>query len=265
VTPRLRLLALVLVALASGGCRRGAGHEPIPQRDRSDGALPEARVARVAPGAIRVDGVLDEAVWRGPANSTLALVNPRSGKPQPGSKVQGAAWLAWDDESLYLAAVVDDPAPQAPFAPDAKDPHVWSASSGIELMLQPGDPGDNRGYFEIQIDTAGALWTTRFDDYNRPIERDAAGKAVRFGHEDWDPPLRHAQRVHAGWYAIELQLPWSAVAPARVAVPPRPGDVWRANVYSFRDGQRDSLAWSPIMGKGNFHFAPRFGRLVFAK
>jgi hypothetical protein len=35
------------------------------------------------------------------------------------------------------------------------------------------------------------------------------------------------------------------------------------NVYSFRDGQRDSLAWSPTLGQGNFHFAPRFGRVIF--
>jgi hypothetical protein len=257
------LLACVALAAAGPACR-GAGHDPIPARDRSDGALPELEVARVPAGAVTVDGALGEAVWRGTANATRGLVHPGTGRPAPGSQVQGGAWLAWDDEYLYLAARIDDPAPQAPFPPGAVDPHVWSRSSGIELMLQPGDPGDNRGYFELQIDTAGALWTTRFDDYNQPIQRDAAGRAVRFGHQEWDPPIRHAQQVHRGWYAVELALPWSAVAPARVPVPPRPGDVWRANVYSFRDGQRDALAWSPILGRGNFHFAPRFGRLRFA-
>jgi hypothetical protein len=35
------------------------------------------------------------------------------------------------------------------------------------------------------------------------------------------------------------------------------------NFYSFRDGQRDSLAWSPIQGQGNFHRAARFGRVTF--
>jgi hypothetical protein len=50
-----------------------------------------------------------------------------------------------------------------------------------------------------------------------------------------------------------------------VPVPPRPGDVWRANLYSFRDGQGDSLAWSFIRGEGNFHRSSRFGRVVFTE
>jgi len=261
---RLTPLALTLVALATS-CRGAPAHAPLPARDRSDGRLPELTAARVAPGAIRLDGVLDEVVWRGAGNATNALVHPRSGKPDPRSRVQGGAWLAWDDDHLYVAARIDDDAPRAPFPPGSVDPHVWEQSSAIELMLQPGDLGDNRDYFEIQLDPAGALWTTRFDDYNRPIERDAANRPVRFGHEDWNPVVRHGAKVHRGWYAVELALPWRSLTPARVPVPPRPGDVWRANLYSFRDGQRDALAWSPLLGRGNFHVAARFGRLHFGR
>ena len=59
------------------------------------------------------------------------------------------------------------------------------------------------------------------------------------------------------------RLPWSAITGARVAVPPKAGDVWRANVYSFRDGQHQALAWSPLRRQGNFHKSSRFGRLTF--
>jgi len=38
---------------------------------------------------------------------------------------------------------------------------------------------------------------------------------------------------------------------------------WRLNLYTFRDGQRVSLAWSPVLGQGNFHRSSRFGRLRF--
>jgi hypothetical protein len=34
-------------------------------------------------------------------------------------------------------------------------------------------------------------------------------------------------------------------------------------LYSFRDGQSQALAWSPLRREGNFHRAKRFGRLRF--
>ena len=64
-------------------------------------------------------------------------------------------------------------------------------------------------------------------------------------------------------YTVELALPWSKITSNRTAVPPRPGDVWRLNLYSFRDGQRLALGWSPIRGQGNFHKSSRFGRVRF--
>ena len=66
-------------------------------------------------------------------------------------------------------------APVAPFGRDDVDPHVWGKSSGIELMLQPGDPGDNRDYYELQVDVGGAVFDSHFDDYNAPITRQRRG------------------------------------------------------------------------------------------
>ena len=258
-------IAAWVIALAGCGEPRAA-HPPIPAVDRSDGALPELVVLAVAEGAIRVDGHLDEPAWRGATNGTGALVDVRTGQPSPRSRVQGGAWLAWDGRSLYLAARIDDPSPDAPFPAAEHDAHVWERSSGIELMLQPGDPGDNRDYYEIQIDTGGARWTSRFDDYHLPGGSDPRSGAPRFGHQEWDPGLRYGVAVEraGGYYDVEISLPWGDLGPSpRASVPPRPGDIWRANVYSFRDGQSDALAWSPTLGRGSFHFAPRFGRLVF--
>lgn len=224
-------------------------------------ALPVTHAPKVAAAAMRIDGALDEAPWR--AAGTGGLVHPGSGDPAPGSRVQAVAWFAWSDEHLYLAARVGDRNPVAPFRPEEVDPHLWERSSAVELMLQPGDPGDNRGYYEIQADTVCAQWTTRFDDYNRPQTVGPDGRR-HFGHEAWSPAIVCAARPGPDGYTLELAIPWSALAEgARTSVPPRPGDTWRANVYTFRDGQRDALAWSPLRGQGNFHFAPRFGRVVF--
>lgn len=248
---------LCWIALVACGCREAPA--PRPATATNTGAV---RAKKLAPNAVTIDGRLDEPAWRAPG--TGPLVSPGDGSPVPNSRVQAEAWFAWDETHLYVAARVADRTPVAPFAPTETDPHLWERSSAVELMLQPGDRGDNRHYYEIQADTVCAKWTTRFDDYNRPQGADAQGRRT-FGHQDWEPALRCAAQVTAEGYTIELALPWRDVDGAgRANVPPREGDVWRANVYSFRDGQRDALAWSPLRGEGNFHFAPRFGRITFA-
>ena len=142
------------------------------------------------------------------------------------------------------------------------DPHLWERSSAVEVMIQPGDPGNNSHYYELQVDPAGAVWDTRFEDYNRPITAGPEG-GRRFGHQDWSSRVQKGIVIDraAGRYTIELALPWDTLASPNASAPPREGDVWRMNFYSFRDGQRDALAWSPTLGQGNFHLSARFGRV----
>jgi len=185
----------------------------------------------------------------------------------PRSPVQASAKVAWSASDLYFAFVVGDARPTSPFARDAVDPHLWERSSAVELMIQPGDPGDNRDYYEVQVDVGGAIWDTRFDDYNAPLGGGPDPRTKTFGHQDWTSGTRRATAIHAsgGNYAVEIAIPWSALSSGRTASPPRAGDTWRVNMYSFRDGQRESLAWSPILGEGNFHRASRFGRVTFVE
>ncbi len=209
-----------------------------------------------------LDGKLDEPAW---ASAALLgpLVDPGGGQAAPNNHpVYAWARMLWDDRALYVGIVVRDTHPDSPFTADSVDPHVWGASSGVELMLQPGDLGDNRDYYELQVDVNRAVFDSHFDDYNAPITIGPHGKV--FGHQEWQSGVERAVYVERGhFYAIELALPWSALGEARVAVPPHPGDVWRLNLYSFRDGQRAALAWSPLRGQGNFHKTARFGRVKF--
>lgn len=259
-----RRLASLFVISAAVGC-----HHPDPPWAAAPARVPGEPTIAGAPVALprlpappRLDGKLDDAAWSGAA-VLGPLVDPLSGAERPGHPVAAWARAGWDDHALYLGMVVHDRAPRSPFSRDAVDPHVWGASSGVELMLQPGDPGDNRDYYELQVDVAGAVFDSHFDDYNAPIT--GAGAARVFGHQDWSSHVARAVWVQRGsFWSVELALPWASLAPARVAVPPRPGDVWRLDLYSFRDGQRRALAWSPLRGQGNFHRASRFGRVRFA-
>jgi hypothetical protein len=212
-----------------------------------------------------IDGLLDDEAWMRAA--TLGpFVDPGTGAAAPKHPVAASARMTWDDRFLYLGVVVHDRAPVSPFARDDVDPHVWGAASGVELMLQPGDPGDNRDYYELQVDVNGAVFDSHFDDYNAPITvaEGGTGGERRFGHQGWSSQVQRAIFKKPGdLWAVEIALPWASLAPARSAVPPRPGDVWRLNLYSFRDGQRRALAWSPLRGRGNFHKTERFGRVQF--
>ncbi|MCB9506711.1 MAG: carbohydrate-binding family 9-like protein [Myxococcales bacterium] len=278
---RLRRLLALTVLSSTAGCAKcspapvsGDGEPavttPAPSPGTDDIPAPESRtrlpeytVAKVAEGAIIVDGALDDAAWAAIPWSE-ALVAPGNGAAVPESPVNGAFKIAFDERALYLAIVVADADAGSPNARDAVDPHIWENASGIELMLQPGNHGDNRGYYEIQVDAAEAVWDTRFDDYNSPIEGDGAART--FGHQEWDAQLeRRVTRGDAAeLYRVEMALPWTALAGSRAPAPPADGAVWRANIYTFRDGQRAALAWSPILGEGNFHRSSRFGLLRFS-
>jgi hypothetical protein len=254
--------ALLLVPLLLLACRSG---EP-PVATPAGGVAGDGTIAGEPAGVPRaataptIDGKLDEPAWRA-AVVLGPFVDPSTGEDPGAHPVAGFARATWDERHLYLAFVIRDAAPRSPFARDEVDPHIWSKASGVEVMLQPGDPGDNRSYHEVQVDVAGAVWDTRFDDYNQPITGE--GTARRYGHEAWASGLTRAVTVGDGHYVVELALPFAALAPARVPLPPRPGDVWRMNLYSFRDGQRHALAWSPLRRQGNFHKASRFGRIRF--
>jgi hypothetical protein len=255
---------VLAIALVCAGCRAAPTWSVTP----SDARAGEATVSG-APAVVsrldaepRLDGKLDDAAWAH-ATSLGPFGDCGDGHAISRGPVAAFARVGWDERALYVGVVVRDDKPASPFLRDDVDPHVWGASSGIELMLQPGDPGDNRDYYELQIDVNGAVFDSHFDDYNQPITGTTKETRV-FGHQDWASHVERAITVDAGhFYAIEFALPFSALAPARVSIPPRPGDVWRANFYSFRDGQRQAACWSPLRGEGNFHRSARFGRLQF--
>lgn len=249
-------VSFTLLLISSASCTRSV--------DRSDGKIPLLGARRVEAGTIKVDGKMSEAAWRR-AGATGPFVHPGSGKEVSSSPVRARGWILWSEERLLAAMVIKDRAPESPFSRKDVDPHIWARASGVELMIQPGDPGDNTHYYEVQVDVAGALWDTRFDDYNRPISSGPAGK--RYGHQQWRSGLERAIAIDAaaGHYTVELALPWKSLTSGRTGVPPAPGDIWRLNMYSFRDGQRAALAWSPILRRGNFHRAARFGRVRFDK
>jgi hypothetical protein len=218
----------------------------------------------LAPGdRVKLDGKLDEPFWHTTAQ-TQPFVHPGTGEALPESApIGGTARLRYDADRLYVAILAKDIDVRGGFAKDSLDPHLWTRDT-IELMLDPEGDGDNRDYYEIQVNPQGLVFDSHFDDYNRPrVLPDGP-----FGHEDWSAELDRgvtlqgtiddASDVDEG-YVVELALPFRSLSRIQ---PPREGTVWRANLYVMQDN--GGVSWSPILGQGNFHKAARFGRLEFA-
>ena len=244
------------------------------QDDHAANDVPKLNVMKLASNQkIVIDGKGDDEAWKG-AVSTGPFVDVGTGKPNTAFPVNGSAKLAWDDNNLYVLFNVTDPDVIGGFT-DPKtnkddftvtgQPKDWTKET-VEMMVDPDGDGDNKDYYELQINPQNKIFHSQFDAYNQP-KTEPNGP---FGHEDWDPKLKSAVTVQGTLdksgdkdtgYIVEAAIPWTAYSKA-ANHPPKPGDTWRVNFYAMKNN--GGVAWSPIMGKGNFHFAPRFGKIVWS-
>lgn len=228
--------------------------------------IPELRVDRLAKGAsIKIDGKLDEEAWKTAAN-TGAFVNVKSGKRDPKSDVQGSAKLTWDEDALYIGFEVDDENVVGGFDKGTKDPHLWTKDT-VEIMIDPDGNGDNKDYYELQVNPQNLVFDSQFDDYNEP----KGGPDGPFGHQEWSSKLTSAVTINGTLdkdgdkdkgYTVEIKLPWKSLDKAKT-VPPEVGQRWRMNFYAMQNN--GGVAWAPIRGKGNFHKASQFGKILWAE
>lgn len=214
---------------------------------------------------VTIDGKLDEPAWQKAAFSG-DFVDMGTGVPNPRLPVQGNVRLLWDDAFLYVGFDVKDAAIRGGFPAEAKDPHLWERDT-VEIMIDPDGDGDNKDYYEIQIGPQNLVFDSQFDDYNQP----RGGPRGPFGHEDWTAKLESAVGLNGKidddverdvGYVVEAKIPWASFAKAG-KVPPAPGTFWRMNFYAMQDN--GGVAWSPILGMGNFHKAIRFGRVKWQR
>lgn len=215
-------------------------------------ALRRYRCLRTAT-APPVDGSLTDPAWSA-APWTEDFVDI-SGPDRPTPRLRTRAKLLWDDNFLYVGAVL-------------AEPHVWATlternsrlfdENNFELFLDPD--GDGLNYYEFEINALGTIW-----ELTMPRPYALGGEAVTPTNL---PGLRSAVRVDGtlndpadtdrGW-SVEVALPWSALAsynPGR-ATPPVPGDEWRLNLmriewpHAVVDGRyqrgtgEDFWVWAP--------------------
>lgn len=217
---------------------------------------------RLPASPIVIDGKLDDASWARAA-TTGSLVNVGTGDAPTGRELSGSVKLVYDEQSLYVGFEVFDEDVRGGFDPAVPDPHLWTKDT-VEVMVDPDGDGDNRDYYEIQVGPQNLVFDSTFDAYNVPY----VAPDGPYGHQEWSANLQSAVQVQGtlddtredDGYVVEMAIPWASFAKAK-RTPPTPEDTWRMNFYAMQDN--GGVAWSPILGQGNFHKASRFGRVRF--
>jgi hypothetical protein len=203
-----------------------------------------------------------EALLAGAPDAWKGAARVRWG-PSPYETEFAALWAA---DALYLRFDARDPSPWSTMT--HRDDHLWEEEV-VEIFIDPDRSG--RNYAELEISPANVVCDVRMVSPSPNKEMDLAWNLE--GLETRVVPWRDGSAA-IGWTAL-ARLPWtgfkSLPSSARIALPPRPGDRWRFNLFRIeRPGGKEQpakgaveAAWSPT-GQPSFHVPAAFRDLVFA-
>jgi hypothetical protein len=187
---------------------------------------------------ILIDGLLSEPVWQnGEGVSDFRQLDPQEGAaPSMRTEVR----VAFDDDALYIAALMHDPSPDSILARLSRR-DVEVPSDRFTLYLDPYH--DRRTGFFFTVNAAGTL---------------SDGTLSNDGWYDysWDGVWHgHARVDSAGWTA-EMRIPYSQLRFERSSQP-----VWGVNFYRGcpRRNEHVYVAYQPKKESG---FVSRFPDLV---
>jgi hypothetical protein len=259
---------------AGDGGSFGTGQNEVPQDDKAwlvlglvvagfvlaavGGHAAETPSYSVAPTSAETGTLLaaDEAAWTGA--SAIAW------GPAP---YETRFRALWSPAGLFVRFDADDPSPWHTMT--RRDEHLWDEEV-VEIFLDPDRSG--RDYYELEVNPANVVCDLRmispWPDKKGDIDWNLAGLETRVH------PLGGAAAGAHGW-TVTAFLPWRGLralsSAGKVALPPKPGDAWRFNVFRIeRPGgkaspEKDAVfaAWSPPSVQ-SFHDAGAFRDFVFA-
>jgi hypothetical protein len=198
----------------------------------------------------------DEAAWTGPARVDWGPARYETGFR-----------AAWGEDGLYLRFDATDPDPWHTMT--KRDEHLWEEEV-VEIFIDVDRSG--KDYAELEISPGNVVCDVRMASPWPDKKMDLAWNMA--GLETRAHPRKDGAGKTTGWTATAF-LPWSGFktlpSAKAVALPPRPGDRWRFNLFRVeRPGGKTSpekdaveVAWSET-GEPSFHVPKAFRDLVFS-
>lgn len=213
-------------------------------------------VARRTGGKVQVDGRLDDEAWtRGERSPPFGNADGSEAEEDLATTVTAV----YDDEHLYIAFAIRDPAIESPY--QNRDEELWNADA-VEVFLDPG--ADGKDYIEIQVSPANVIFDARFETHRNPDWTKARTfnlSGIRTG-VSVTGSLNQSRDKDSGW-DVEIAIPFAEI-PGFGQGPPNANTVLRANFFRIeaRDGKViGAQAFSPAAG--DFHDLSKAGRIRF--
>ena len=197
---------------------------------------PSYRAVRAAKAPV-IDGVLDDAAWQdAPELTGFTQRDPDEGKP---AKQQTRVKVAYDDQAIYFAAVMEDDAPATP------------------LLARRDNDLNNGDYIRISIDSQhdrrnGAAFVVNASN----VQMDMILYNDIYDDISWDAVWESATKTQMHGWTAEVRIPYS-----QLRFPPADVHTWGLNVSRWNARTRESsrLVHTP---KSDTGFVSRFADLT---
>lgn len=218
------------------------------------GVLPAYEIHR-APSPIVVDGKLDDAAWKNaPVTGPFHFNWWKSGEKEP-TDVK----MLWDDKNLYVGFYCHD---RHISAKVTQRHGAVSNDDCVEIFLAP-NPQKVGNYYTFEINAIGTMLNrNKADWWTGPPTWEPEGVSYRTSLQSSNP--KQESLSDHDW-TLELAIPFRNFVRDAKNTPPRPGDIWRLNLYrtgGITNAQQSS--WSPLpAGVHSFHTPTGFGVVEF--
>ena len=263
---RIETLGLGLFCMASvlSGCAGGekqASAEGAPcifEKYERYLVQPRSYVAYRTEGALKIDGKLDESSWQ-KAKETEAFEDiSGAGFAEP--KYKTTAKMLWDDDFLYVGAILEEPNIDAKLT--QRDTIIYY-DNDFEVFIDPDTDGHN--YFEIEVNAKNVLFDLMLD------------KPYRVGGDfflQWDCPgiqsaihidgtLNNPKDTDKFW-SVEMAIPRQALTLSFNNLL-KAGNTWRINFsrVEWLKKPEENWVWNAT-GRIDMHMPERWGYMYLS-
>lgn len=209
---------------------------------------------------MKIDGKLNEKSWKKAAETESFVDISGEGFPKPIYDTK--ARLLWDDDYLYVSAVLEEPNIVANLT--QRDTIIYH-DNDFEVFLDP--TGDGQCYFEIENNARGVVFDLMLDRAYRSggnfyIQWDCPGLKLAVSH---DGTLNRQNDRDRSW-TVEMAIPHKAIT-RNFTNPLQAGNMWRLNFsrvqWLKKGGPEENWVWTPT-GEINMHAPNQWGFLQFS-